>query len=43
VIEGRRLEYRRWGIEGNHEQLNNLKEVKNLESLDYILTTDLMY
>jgi len=32
--QGRRLEYRRWGIEGNYEHSDNLKEVENLESLD---------
>jgi len=34
VAEGRRLEYRRGGIEGNFEHSNNLKGVENLESLD---------
>ena len=32
VAEGRRLEYRRGGIEGNFEHLDNLKEMENLES-----------
>ena len=34
VAEGRRLEYRRGGIEGNFEHSDNLKGVENLESLD---------
>jgi len=34
VAEGRRLEYRERRIEGINEQLNNLKEMENLESLD---------
>ena len=34
VAEGRRLEYRREGIEENFEHSNNLKGVENLESLN---------
>ena len=34
VAEGRRLEYRRGGIEGNFEHSDNLKGVENLEFLD---------
>jgi len=34
VAESRRLEYREERIKGNYEQLSNLKEVENLESLD---------
>ena len=34
VAEGRRLEYRRGGIEGNLEHSDNLKGVENLESLN---------
>jgi len=34
VAERRRLEYRRGRIEGINEHLDNLKGVKNLESLD---------
>ena len=34
MAEGRRLEYRGEGIERNYEQLNHLKEVENLKSLD---------
>jgi len=34
VAEERRLEYVGGRIEGNYEQLNNLKEVENLESLN---------
>ena len=35
IGDGKRLEYRqRWGREGNFEQLDNLKEEKNLESLN---------
>ena len=34
VAEGRRLEYRRGGIEGNFEHSDNLKGVENLESLN---------
>ena len=33
VVEERRLEYRE-RREGNHEHLDNLKEVENLEFLD---------
>jgi len=35
IGDGRRLEYgQRWGREGNFEQLDNLKEEENLESLN---------
>ena len=34
VADGRRLEYRRERIEGNHIYENNLKEKENLEPLD---------
>jgi len=34
VGEERRVKYGQWRREGNQEQLNNLKEVENLESLD---------
>ena len=34
VAEGRRLEYKGGGIEGNLQYSNNLKGVENLESLD---------
>jgi len=34
VADGRRLEYGRENLEGNHEYENCLKEEKNLESLD---------
>ena len=34
AADGRRLEYGEKGFEGNHEHLNNLKEKKNLESLN---------
>ena len=35
IENSRKLEYRqRWGREGNFEQSDNLKEEKNLESLD---------
>ncbi len=34
VADGRRLEYRGWNIERNHEHLNHLKEEENLESLN---------
>ena len=34
VAEGRRLEYKGRGIEGNLKYSNNLKGVENLESLD---------
>jgi len=35
IGNGRRLEYgQRWGREGNFEQSDNLKEEKNLKSLD---------
>jgi len=34
VAEGRRVEYSRWNIEGNHGQTSHLKEVENLEFLD---------
>ena len=34
VVEGRRLEYGGGRIEGINEHLDNLKGVKNLESLD---------
>ena len=34
VLEGRRLEYGGEKIEGINEQLDNLKGVENLESLD---------
>ena len=34
VAEERRLEYVGGRIEGNYEQLNNLKEIENLESLN---------
>ena len=34
VGEGRRVEYEQWGRERNQEQLNNLKEVENIESLN---------
>ena len=34
VVEERRVEYRGGRIEGTYEQLSNLKEVENLESLD---------
>jgi len=30
----KRLEYGRWGIKGNYEHSDNLKEVENLEFLD---------
>jgi len=43
VVEERRLEYGGGRIEGIYEQSNNLKEVENLESLNEILTTNLMY
>jgi len=33
VVEGKRLEYEE-RREGNYEQLDNLKEVENLESLN---------
>jgi len=33
VVEEKRLEYRE-RREGNHEHLDNLKEMENLESLD---------
>ena len=42
VAEGRRLKYRR-EVKGNHEYLNNLKEVENLESLDQILSINIVY
>jgi len=34
VIKGRRLEYGEGRIEGINEQLGNLKEMENLESLN---------
>jgi len=34
VAEGRRVEYGGRRIEGTYEQLSNLKEVENLESLN---------
>jgi len=34
VVEGRRLEYGRRGIEGNFEHLDNLKGMENLESFN---------
>ena len=34
VADGRRLEYRRWNIKGNHKHLNHLKEEENIESLN---------
>jgi len=34
VAEGRRLEYKRGGMEGNFEYSDNLKGVENLESLN---------
>ena len=34
VMEGRRVEYRGGRIKEINEQLNNLKEVENLEFLD---------
>ena len=34
VADGRRLEYRRERIEGNHIYENNLKEEENLEPFD---------
>jgi len=34
IADGRRLEYRGERFEGNYEHLNNLKEEKNLESLN---------
>ena len=34
VKQGRRVEYGRWNIEENNEQIRHLKEVENLEFLD---------
>ena len=34
VVEERRLEYRKGGIKGNLQYLDNLKGVENLESLN---------
>ena len=34
VEQGRRVEYGRWNIEGNNRQIEHLKEVENLESLN---------
>ena len=39
----RRLEYGQWGREGNNKHRDNLKEGENLESLNWILQTGLMY
>ena len=43
VAKERRLEYGGGRIEGINEHLDNLKGVGNLESLDQILVTNLMY
>jgi len=43
VVKKRRLEYKGGRIEGINEHLDNLKEVENLESLDYVLTTNIVY
>ena len=43
IADRRRLEYVGGSFKENHEHLNCLKEEKNLESLDYILTINLMY
>jgi len=42
-MDGRRVEYEGGRIEKILDNSNNLKEVENLESLDYILITNLMY
>ena len=43
VAKERRLEYRGGRIKGINEHLDNLKGVENLESLNQILVTNLMY
>jgi len=43
IVEGRRVKYGGRRIEGNIEQIKHLKEVENLEALDQVLTTSLMY
>ena len=44
IGNSRRLKYgQRWGREENFEQLDNLKEEENLESLNQILTIGFMY
>jgi len=42
MAEERRVEYGE-EIKGNYRHLNNLKEVENLESLDWILIINSMY
>ena len=43
VAKRRRLEYEGRKIKGINEHLDHLKGVENLESLDQILSTNLMY
>ena len=43
IEQGRRVEYKGGRFKGNYEHLDNLKGKENLESLDWILTTNLMY
>ena len=42
-MEGKRVEYGGGRFEGNIEQIGHLKEVENLEALNYVLIIRLMY
>jgi len=42
-VEERRVEYGGGRFKGNIKQIGHLKEVENLEALDQVLITNLMY